>query len=438
MNADLRHTLALALPIVLNHLGQLLMQVVDTLMVGRLGTDAIASVAFGGNLTNVVMILGFGLGTAIHVLASNAHGKGESERGHRVLANGLLLAIFCAVVASCLMSIRHAAVLDHLGQPTHVVALGRDYFLFVLWSLVPAFGGICYKNAFEAQMRPWVPLMVLLACVGLNALLNWMFIFGHCGAPMMGVTGAGLATLLARVANFMILTWMARKGGFSWSYLQFKWEAFKNILRVMIPSTLHIALEWGTFLASTLMMGWISAEAIAAHQITLNYIGCVYMFPMGIACAMTIKVGELSAQHNLLAIRRVAFGGIIICTFITGFFGVLGVFLRHILPACFVVDVAVIMLAGKFLVLDAFFQVFDGAQTAMMGVLRGLQDVRVPMWIACASYGLIGIFGAYMLCFKAGFGGWGIWLGLGLAIAVVAVGFAWRLSVKLNEPRWRH
>ena len=261
---ELRPTLTLALPIVVGQVSQMLMGVLDSVMIGRVGTVPLAASSFGGNVFSVFYVVGIGLLLPVSIFASRSRGAGQPAEAAEYLRHGLALALAFGAIEMLIM-VALGTQLDRFGQPREVLALVKPFFLLIAASIVPVFVYIVLRQFAEAMGHPWMPLLIMLGSVGLNAVLNWVFIYGHLGAPALGLTGAGLSTLIARVVGALaIFGWLRRDPA-----LRAAWPArwfgnysgmrFREMLQVGLPAGGMLLFESTAFTFSTIMVGWLGA-----------------------------------------------------------------------------------------------------------------------------------------------------------------------------------
>jgi MATE family multidrug resistance protein len=292
-----------------------------------------------------------------------------------------------------------------------------------------------WKNHADALNQPWPAFWILFGGVLLNVLLNWLWIWGHWGFPALGISGAAWATFAARaataIAMLIWLTWSPRVREWCPTRWLGSWSrgTFASLLLIGFPASLQLLTEVGAFAAASLLIGTLGAVPLAAHQVAITCAATTFMLPLGVAMAMTVRVGEVIGSREPGRLRRVLLGGWL---YAGGFMTVtMVVFLiaGHQIASSFIADPGVVQIAASLLIIAGFFQLFDGLQVVSAGALRGMNDVRVPAWIALASYwGLALPLGAALgIWWK--WGAAGIWGGLaaGLAVAAVALGVrAWR------------
>jgi multidrug resistance protein, MATE family len=421
-----RRTLILALPIMSGLVGQMLMGLTDTLMVGQLGTIPLAAAAFGHNLINVPMVGGLGFLAAVSVLTAQAYGAQQPASAGRVLRHGIVISVVCGLSAALLLGFLRSRV-GWLQQPPEVVAAAQTYLLLTAWSLVPVMISHALKQFSEAVARPWPPTLILLGGVLLNIFLNWLLIFGHWGFPEMGLDGAGLATLLARVAcaiaMFGYLMGSSRLSVYlpaRW-FAPLSWSAIRAQIVLGTPVATQHLLEVGAFVAAALMIGWISAEAIAAHQIAITCAATTFIVALGLGMAVSIRVGHAWGAGAHRRLRIVGYSGLTMSGLLMSVFAVLFICGGNAIAGVFSPDPQVVRMAAAMLLIAGLFQIFDGLQVVAMCALRGMSDVRLPAVVAIISYWLVALPFAGVLGFHFGLAALGIWIGLAIGLATAAV-----------------
>jgi MATE family multidrug resistance protein len=420
---ELRLTLALALPMIVGQVSQMLIGLSDNAFIGRVGTVELAAAAFTHGIFGLFYIVGIGLLLPVGVFTARDHGAGDDAGCAAWLKHGRAMAVVVGLAAFGLLAVL-STQLHRFGQPPEVVAVMKPFYLLIAVSLIPTLYFQVQRQYLDALGRPWVGTSIMLADIGLNAGLNWMFIWGNLGAPALGLTGSGLATLIARtVAVACIALWLRREpsaaGGFERA-------RFREMLQLGVPAGGSLLFESGAFAAAALMMGWLGATALAAHQIALSCAALTFMVPLGLSMAASIRLSKALGGGQRDTLRAIGFGvlglsGVVMLTFAVVFMtgGTL-------LARGFTADAAVITLAAQLLVVAAFFQLFDGTQVVASGALRGLTDVKVPTVITFVAYWLVSLPLGYVLAFHTRLGPVGIWIGLASGLACAAVLLAWR------------
>jgi len=429
---EVKPTLALAVPMIIGQLGQMLMPLIDAAMVGRLGVTPLAAVAFGNLVVWIPMIAGFGICVSVHVLVASAHAADDHEEAGEVLRHGLGLSVVYGLACSLFIQFASGWLSYVPRVAPDVIIAAKPFITWVGWSIIPVLGYTSVKNYCEARNRPWLPLAVLSASVALNVLLNWIFIYGHCGAPVMGVVGAGLATFISRVAAFFTLLAIVQctpNLRAHWPRGALAQPASERLWRMLSlggPSAGQILFEVGVFNLVTLLAGMISKIVLDAHQIALNIAAVAFMVPLGLSQAAGIRVSQAVGQKKFAQARRIGWSSLVCSTGFMGLYAVGILLMRDVLPRIFLRPDApgapdVLSLSARLLLWAAAFAVFDGAQIVCLGILRGMRDVRVPTVISFAGYWLIAAPLAWYFGMEKGWGGPGLWGGVSMGVMMVAV-----------------
>jgi MATE family multidrug resistance protein len=433
-------TFALAWPLILSNLAASAITTTDVLMLGWLGPEQLAAAALAVNLYNLLLFTGVGLSVAISPLIATALGrrKGAARDSRRSFRMGLWLVSFYAAIGTTLLFFAEPLFLL-LGQDPDLSRLAGEYMGVVQWALWPTLLGFLMRNLLTAFDRAWVPLVVALGGVALNAFLNYALIFGNFGLPALGLQGSALATVITNIAMLAAQVFAAVRlprlqmmhlFGHWW---RADWQRFRELARLGIPISLTWSFEVGVFSAAVYLMGLIDTTSVAAHVIALQLAALMFMVPLGLAQAATVRVGYGHGARDPLWVTRagrvaIAFAlafalasALIMWTFPAE---LASLFLDMTKPE----SAAVLALAVRFLLIAAIFQLADGAQVVGASILRGLHDTRVPMFFAAFGYWAVGIGAGAWLAFETSLRGQGIWIGLALGLAIVAALMLWRWS----------
>ncbi|HXR38475.1 MAG TPA: MATE family efflux transporter [Terracidiphilus sp.] len=422
---ELGALVALAVPVVLSELGWMAQGVVDTIMVGRLGPSAIGAVALGNAVCYTPALFGIGLLLGLDTLVAQAYGRKDYDGCHRWLAQGIYLAILVAplvMAAVWLASFGYA----RFGIGAEVAGPAASYLRLLNWGTLPLliYGGSRRYLQGVGQVR-----VVTVTFVGanlLNWLGNWVLIYGKWGAPRMGVDGSALSTVVSRI--FMALALV----GFAWRYERKRghplfrhWagpslEKIQQLIRLGAPAAGQIVLEVGAWNGATLAAGWLTPVALATHQIALNYASITYMVPLGVSAAAAVSVGHAVGAGDAGRARRAGWLALAVGTGFMLLAAVVFLAAPGPLIALYTSDARVMAVGPGLLLLAAAFQIFDGIQTVSTGALRGLGETRAPMVANLVGYWALGLPLGLSLCFALKWGIYGLWIGLTLALVVIA------------------
>lgn len=437
---ELRPTLVLAIPITIGQLTQMLIGLTDSLMIGQTGAVPLAASSFGGNVFGVFFVLGIGIMVPVAVFVAHARGAGQREECGEYLRHGVALALGMGVIETVVLGVL-ATQLHRFGQPPEVMAIVRPFFLLIAGSITPVLVYLAFRQYAEAMGRPWVPMAIMLVDVVLNAGLNWVLIYGHLGAPALGLTGSGISTLVARTLGAAALVYWVWRDPELRAPLPRRWLAplsgprLREMLRLGLPAAGMLLFEAGAFAASAVMMGWLGAVPLAAHQIALSCATTTFMFFLGLAMAVSMQVSAAVGAGETHRLRPIGYGalltdGVIALTFVGCY-----LWAGDTVAGWFVRDRAVIALATQLLVVVALFQLFDGTQVTAVALLRGMKDVRVPAVITFVAYWVIAMAGGYTFGVARGHGAVAIWGALAVGLAFAAVFLTGRFQLLTRVPK---
>jgi multidrug resistance protein, MATE family len=423
---EVRPTLALAGPIIVGQVSQMLMGITDSIMIGRVGKVPLAASAFAGSLWGVAFLLGLGLLIPVAVLVARAHGGGRDAEAGDWLRHGVVLAVAVSLLVGLLM-LALTPWLTEFGQPPEVVAAMRPYYEILVVSILPTLLFQTFRQFAEAMGRPWVPMGIMLGGVAFNVFLNWVFIYGNLGMPALGLAGAGWATLISRVTGVaLIVVWLHRTPVIRSAWPR-DWRRglalarYRVMFGLGVPAAACLLFEAGAFTAAAIMMGWLGATALAAHQIAISCAAFAFMFPLGLSMALSLRIGRAIGAGESHRLRPIFFSAQLMTVLFMSGTALTFALAGRLMAAGFVTEVEVITLAAQLLVIAAIFQLFDGSQVVSTGALRGLTDVKIPTLINFVAYWVLALPAAYLLGFKGSWGPVGVWVGLAAGLAVAAL-----------------
>jgi MATE family multidrug resistance protein len=314
-----------------------------------------------------------------------------------------------------------------MNQPTEVVDLAMPFYDVIIFSIVPLSIFFTCKQYCEGLSNTKIALWISIGGNLLNVILNYALIYGKYGLPELGYMGSAWSTFIARVVMGIVFLMIIFKGkttkavGQYYKIAKINFKEFKELLVIGINSGLQFTFEVAAFVIAGLMAGSFGKEAMDAHGISLQLAAFTYMFGSGISSAVTIRVGKFNASNDWINIKESGIVGIKLVIFLMGIFGLLFLLLRNILPLGFSVDEEIINLSSQLLIIAAMFQLFDGLQVTVIGILRGLEDVKVSTWITLVGYWGIALPLAYLLAFTFNLQVIGVWLSLLVSLALVSI-----------------
>jgi MATE family multidrug resistance protein len=440
-------TLKLGVPLIGGMLAQVAIGLTDTVMMGWYGVAELAAVALGASYFHVILILGMGFGLAVMPMVAAAHAKDDSTQVRRVTRMGLWIAILFSIVILPAFWFS-GAILLALGQTPQIAADAQAYLRIAGWGIGPAVLMTVLRSHLSALEHARIVLWATLAGAVLNAAVNWVLIFGNLGAPELGLTGAAIASLGTHALITAILALYATYQRDLRAYTLFArfwrpdWDAFADVFRLGWPIALTLLAESGLFMATLIMMGWIGTIDLAAHGIAIQIASTTFMVHIGLSQAATVRAGQAwgrddPANLRLAGAAALIWSGLMVAFTVLAFLAIpdtlIGLFVDPDDP----LRPQIIAIGVSLLAVAALFQLADAAQVMALGLLRGVQDTRIPMIYALISYWLIGLPCAWLFGFPLGLGGPGIWLGLvvGLALAGLSMMLRfWRGPAKAPSP----
>ncbi|WP_224825470.1 MATE family efflux transporter [Cognatishimia sp. MH4019] len=425
----LKSLLVLGLPLIGSHIAQMAITTTDTLMLGWYGVTELAAVTLASSIFFTLFIVGSGFAWAVMPLVAAASEKGDEVQVRRVTRMGLWLSMIYGSIMIPAM-IYSEPIFRALGQEPDVAALAQTYLRIAGWGILPALFVMVLKAFLSALERTQIILWVTIAAAILNGLINYALIFGNWGAPELGVQGAAIASVIVQVASGVLLALYVSRVLPKFALFQRIWrrdpEALGTVFRLGWPIGVTSFAETGLFTASAIMVGTIGAVELAAHGIALQLASITFMVHLGLSQAATVRAGRALGRKDIGGLRQgggVAVGASVVFAAVTiAAFLLVPEFLLNLFvdpddpqrPAILAIGVGLLSMA-------ALFQFVDGAQVMALGLLRGVQDTRVPMIHATLSYWGLGLPAGYVLGFPLGFGAVGVWMGLVVGLAMAAI-----------------
>ena len=439
---EFRYNIKLASPVIVGLIGHTMVQLVDNIMVGQLGTAELAAVSLGNSFVFVAMSLGIGFSTAITPLVAQADGSNDPDRNKSIFFNSLLLCVLLGLFLS--LGVWSAKPLLYMmGQPEVVVELASPYLFWVSMSLFPLVTFQAFKQFCDGLSFTRPSMYATLTGNIVNVVLNYFLIFGIAFFPKMGVEGAAIGTIASRftmVAFIFMYMWKNprfREFITAISITRFQSTFLKRIIQLGLPSAMQMFFEVGFFTAAIWMSGMLGKNPQAANQIALNLSSITYMFAMGLGVVAMIRVGNQLGRRNFLELRRVALSLFLLILLLDMVFCIFFLLFNGALPWIYLDTgnaadlenvLEVVGLAASLLVVSGFFQISDGIQAVVLGALRGLQDVNIPAGIVFFAYIIFGLPISIYLGFTLHWGVVGIWIGLLSGLTASAVLLLWRFQ----------
>jgi multidrug resistance protein, MATE family len=425
----------LAAPVVVAELGWITMGMVDTLMVGPLGAEAIGAVGLGSSLFTAAAIFSMGMLLGLDPLVSQSFGARRLDECRSWLLHGIYLALILAVPTTFGV-FALVASLDSWHMHADVLRLTRPYLEAVVWSMPPLLIYFALRRYLQSVSVVRPIMLTLIGANLLNVAVNWTLIYGRLGAPALGVAGAAWATVLSRLAmaaSLAVVVLMQERRLPSAAGLRWRLELarLRKLVVLGFPAAMQLTLEVGVFAAASALAGRMLPASLAAHQIALNLAGFTFMVPLGIASAGAVRVGQAVGRGDHAGAARAGWTALALGALFMSAAALAFTVIPRQLVSAFTSDPRVLELGASLLAVAAVFQLFDGLQGVGTGVLRGLGDTRTPMLWNLGGHWFIGLPLAYFLAFRAGLGVIGLWWGLsaGLIICGVALLIVWRQRI---------
>lgn len=426
------------MPVVISQIGQVSVSLIDNMMVGHVGTSELAAASFANSVFMIGMFFGMGITFGITPLIGSAFSSGKTSEVVMWLKNGIFTHLVAAVGLFLIM-IGVYFLLPLMGQPEIVTELARPYYLILCISYIPFMLFFSVKQFLEGIGNTKIAMYITVTANAINVLFNYLLIYGKFGFPELGLNGAGFGTLISRVAMpvlffaYIMNTQAVKKYFILAHHELFNFQKIISLLKIGIPIAFQIIVEVITFSLGAIMMGWLGEVPLAAHQVAIGLASFTYMISLGISQANTIRVSHQMGVKDYKALKRAAFASTHLVLIFMSSMGLVFVFARNLLPFLFTVDSQVIEIASGLLIIAAVFQVFDGLQVVMLSTLRGMADVKLPMFIAFFAYLFIGIPTSYVFSFILKLGPQGIWYGYLAGLGVAGILFYLRFQHNLKK-----
>ncbi len=443
---EFAYNLKLAYPVILGMLGHTLIGIVDNIMVGRLGSTELAAVSLGNSMIFIAMSIGIGFSTAITPIVAEADAARDTKKIRAAFQHGLLL---CTLLGFALFTLVVVAkpLMVLLRQPPEVIALAIPYLDWVAFSLIPLIMYQGYKQFADGMSMTKYSMYAIVMANVVHVIFNYLLIYGFWVVPPMGIVGAALGTVISRILMVVFLhVILSRHEALSEYFKGFRIreinkKLLKKIANIGIPSAMQMLFEVALFTAAIWLCGNIGKTSQAANQIALSLATVTFMFAMGLSVTAMIRVGNQRGLKDFRQLVVVARSIFLLTVIIEIFFALIFLAFHQYLPHFFLnmermdqllTNREVIAIASQLLIVAAIFQISDGVQVVVLGALRGLQDVRVPMYITFVAYWIIGFPISFYLGKYTDLGSVGVWIGLlaGLTAAALFLFFRFEKLTK--------
>ncbi len=445
---EFSYNLKLAYPIILGMLGHTVVGIVDNIMVGKLGATELAAVSLGNSFIFIAMSLGIGFSTAITPLVAEADGKGNVEKGRSAFHHGLYL---CTILGIILFGIIYFSkpLITFMGQPSNVVELAKPYLDIVAFSLIPLIMFQAYKQFADGMSETKYSMWATILGNITNVVLNYLLIYGIWIFPELGIVGAAIGTIASRFVMLGYMHYMMNlKKKFhpyfkGFSLKEIKREVNLKIIKLGTPSAMQMFFEVALFTGAIWLSGSLGTTSQAANQVALSLASFTFMFAMGLSVAAMIRVGNQKGLEDYTKLRLVAFSIFLLTIILEIIFALIFVIFHDYFPLLFLKqndilgnpifeNIEAAAIASQLLLVAAIFQISDGIQVVVLGALRGLQDVKIPMYVTFFAYWIVGFPISIYLGLYTDLKAAGIWIGLlaGLTAAAVLLFIRFNIETK--------
>lgn len=443
---ELHESIQLASPLVAALLAQMLMEIVNTVMLGRLSSKTLAAGGLGMSIFFTLMVLCNGLFSATGVMIARFYGAHQHEEIKKTLSQSLYLAILLSISFVTILRWTPPFLLK-IGQLPEIVDLVSLYVNALSWGMPGLIGYFALREFVSALSFTRIIMLLSITITPLAGFLNYILIYGKFGFPALGIAGVGYSTAIIEWLLLFSLIIYIFKNNRTRPFFIFHqgqpihWQRIKEMIKLGLPVSITMGLEVGLFSVTTVMMGYFGADALAAHQIALQCASFAFMFPLGIAQGTAIRVGQSLGSGSVQRAKYAGYIGLALGIGVALVTAIIFLSIPTTIISLFI-DLkehqdqsTLIPLAVSFICVMALFQLVDATQVIMNGALRGLKDTFVPMWLGLLSYWISGLVSGYCLAFVLGLGGVGLWWGLGIGIGVSAALLLLRFNYKIRTEK---
>lgn len=432
---EFSQNIKLAYPVILGMLGHTLIGITDNLMVGNLGSTELAAVSLGNSFIFIAMSIGIGFSTAITPLTSEAFAENDTKKIKSTFQHGIFL---CSIIGVFLfiMVVLAKPIMLLMHQPEAVVNLATPYIDWVAFSLIPVILFQGYKQFSDGLSKTKNSMIAIYMANIVHIILNFIFIYGFWFFPKMGILGAALGTVISRILMVIFMHFVMKNDHLmahcfeKFKFSTIKKAMLKKIINLGFPSAMQMLFEVALFTAAIWLAGSINKNNQAANQIALTLATITYMFAMGLNVTAMIRISYLKGINDFKQLIITARSIFLMVIILESFFALLFIVFHNYLPQLFLDthnskeilnNTEIISITSKLLLIAAVFQISDGVQVVVLGALRGIQDVKIPMYITFIAYWMVGFPISYYLCKHTDFKVVGIWIGLCAGLSVAAL-----------------
>ena len=441
---EFSYNLKLAYPVIIGMIGHTLVGFVDNAMVGQLGTSELAAISLGNSFVFLAMAFGIGFSTAITPLIAESDAKKNKSNTKSILSNGILVCVFLGAVLTIIVLIAKP-IIYYMGQSEEVVNLAYPYITLVAISLFPLIIFQSFKQFSDGLSFTKIAMISTVIANLINVVINYILIYGKFGFPKLELVGAGIGTLISRVIMVLIIIYFIKSNPKINQYLDnlfsLKYSSIitKKIINLGYPSALQMMFEVGFFISGIWVCGIIGINYQAANQIALNLSSLTFMVALGLSVAATIRIGNQKGLNDYKNLKRIAISIFLVTILIELIFALIFIIFSDLLPWLYLENnnnfdvLETVSLASKLLIIVALFQIFDGIQIVAQGVLRGIQDVKIPSMICFLSYIIFGVPIMIYLGLYTHLKATGVWIGFLIGLIIASILLSIRFFNKCNN-----
>lgn len=444
----LRDTLFLSVPVIIGQLGQVMMGVIDTKMIGALGPVPISAAALAGSMHILVIIISFGVCFMMASLSAEANAQGNTSYLKKLFKQGIITSLLLGIVITPL-NYFSAELFHHMNQPVADIGPATSYLQILSWSVIPAIVFLMAKSFVDGLSLTRPAMYVTLIGLVLNVGVNWILIYGKFGFPRLELDGAGYGTVFSRfVMMFLMLgyiVWHKKLKDYTQGAWKADWAVIKRVLKLGVPAGFQYFFEVGAFAGAAFIVGFLGSPPRAAHQIVISLASITFMVALGVSSGASIRVGDALGRKNIREMQRAGYAGLILVVAFMTVMAIVFVIGRSAFPSLFLVleegateaqmleQAEVLRIAIQLMLLAGLFQIFDGAQAVGLGILRGIQDTFVPTVVTFVVYWVIALPLGYLLGFVLGWGVNGVWIAIVSALILASILHTIRFTQKTNK-----